>query len=141
MRWILTGSETSSWNWGLQRAWTINAGLQDDAKLAADAEFNQVLDWLSSISPVTFFEINQIKGTDETKLAEASLDTLKEDNALSERAADPNAARVAGRDPRRVPVLRAARGSHRRAVGDRRHGRDAPAALPLPPSSRLTFRT
>ena len=95
MRWILTGSETSSWNWGLQRAWTMNAGLQDDAKLAADAEFNQVLDWLSSISPVTFFEINQIKGTDETKLAEASLDTLKEDNALSERAADPNAARVA----------------------------------------------
>ena len=40
MRWILTGSETSSWNWGLQRA-DDQRGLQDDAKLAADAEFNQ----------------------------------------------------------------------------------------------------
>ena len=45
--------------------------------------------------PVTFFEINQMSGIDETRLDEASLDTLKDDNVLTERASDGNASVVA----------------------------------------------
>lgn len=54
----------------------------------ADTEFVQLLDWLSALSPVTFYEINEIKGTDAAKLAEASVDTLRADNVAKERTAD-----------------------------------------------------
>jgi len=91
MRWILLGSSTSSWQRHLDRAWYLNAVAQTDAAAVADAEMNSVMSWLSRISPVTFFEINQIRGTDASKLDEASLDTLKNDNVLSERASDGNA--------------------------------------------------
>ena len=40
---------------------------------------------------MTYFEINQIQGTDPEKLDEASLNALKDDDVLTERAADPNA--------------------------------------------------
>ena len=93
-RWILLGKETS-WNRHLDIGWSLNLGAQELAASVADTEFESVLTWLSQLSPVTFFEINQMKGTDVNRLDEASLTTLKNDNVLSERSSDGNATVVA----------------------------------------------
>jgi hypothetical protein len=74
---------------------TFFLSYQATAQSVADTEFTSVLTWLSQLSPVTFFEINQMKGTDVTRLDEASLTTLKNDNVVSERALDGNATVVA----------------------------------------------
>ena len=89
MRWIMR-----LWNTRLRTAFTNNVNLRTDAEKDADDDFDQVKSWLSSESPVTFFEINQIKGTDPDKLEEASLDTLKDENVQDEYNADPAAAAV-----------------------------------------------
>ena len=49
------------WTRHLSVAWTTKATLRDDVTMVADKEMETLLDWLSSLSPVTFFEINQIK--------------------------------------------------------------------------------
>jgi len=85
MRWIMI-----EWRRHLGQAWTVKAALRDAVTIAADKEMATLLDWLSSLSPVTFFEINQIKGTDPEKLAEASLAALQADNINKERAKDPS---------------------------------------------------
>ena len=87
MRWIMR-----LWSTRLRTAFTNNVNLRTDAEKDADDDFDQVKSWLSSESPVTFFEINQIKGTDPDKLEEASLDTLKDENVQDEYNADPAAA-------------------------------------------------
>ena len=84
MRWILM-----EFNRHMTAQWTTKAGVLGRSQASADAEFTQVLEWLSTLSPVTFYEINQIKGTDADKIAEASLDTIKNDNVDKERNADP----------------------------------------------------
>ena len=89
MRWIMR-----LWSTRLRTAFTNNVNLRTDAEKDADDDFDQVKSWLSSESPVTFFEINQIKGTDPDKLEEASLDTLKDENVQDEYNADPAAAAV-----------------------------------------------
>lgn len=89
MRWIMR-----MWDSRLKTAFTQNVNLRTDAKKDADDDFELVKSWLSSESPVTFFEINQIKGTDPKKLEEASLDTLKDDNVINEYNLDPGAAAV-----------------------------------------------
>ena len=91
MRWILLGPTGTSWNIWYGGVWANSVGAQQNITALADAEFKIVLNWLSQLSPVTYFEINQMTGTDETRLDEASLDTLKDDNVLSERASDGNA--------------------------------------------------
>ena len=96
MRWILFGGAAGveyqgSWERHLAKAWQLNAAAQTTIAAKADEEFDTVLGWLSSLSPVTYFEINQIQGTDPEKLDEASLNALKDDDVLTERAADPNA--------------------------------------------------
>lgn len=94
MRWILLGAGTS-WENHYAGVWSKAGNAQNNITALADAEFAEVLTWLSQISPVTFFEINQMSGIDETRLDEASLDTLKDDNVLTERASDGNASVVA----------------------------------------------
>ena len=94
MRWVLLGTGTS-WHRHYGSVWSNNVGAQANITALADAEFAEVLGWLSQLSPVTYFEINQMTGTDETRLDEASLNTLKEDNVLTERASDGNATVVA----------------------------------------------
>jgi len=84
MRWILI-----EYRRVLALSWTTSALIRGSVETAVDAEFAQVLEWLSTISPVTFFEINQIKGTDPDKLAEASLITLRAENVNAERLSDP----------------------------------------------------
>ena len=102
MRWMMR-----MWASRLRTAFTQNVNLRTDAKKDADDDFELVKSWLSSESPVTFFEINQIKGTDPKKLEEASLDTLKDDNVINEYNLNPAAAAVvAARGFRRAPGRR-----------------------------------
>jgi hypothetical protein len=46
----------------LNAAWTTKTLLRATVETDADTEMALLLDYLSSLSPVTFFEINQIKG-------------------------------------------------------------------------------
>ena len=94
MRWILLGTGRS-WESEYRSIWSNHVGAQQNITALADAEFARVLEWLSRLSPVTFFEINRMTGTDAARLDEASLDALKEDNVLTERLSDAAAAAAA----------------------------------------------